>query len=169
LDRAEITQIISKVARRGKVIWKDGGAELIVYRSISSGLFLIQAYSEALDQAGRRAPLLCCGEFDGLDNAPKQILEATTAIKNFANEIGRSVDPSHALSFDGPAFRNRLQQWVEGLKKASSNASRDRSWDGCVRDAVDIGGLEANQPIGAQHTEPAIAIDGRASFSEVKI
>jgi hypothetical protein len=117
LDRAEITQIISKVARRGKVIWKDGGAELIVYRSISSGLFLIQAYSEALDQAGRRAPLLCCGEFDGLDNAPKQILEATTAIKNFANEIGRSVDPSHALSFDGPAFRNRLQQWVEGLKK----------------------------------------------------
>ena len=115
--RSEITRAISEVARKGRVLWENDGAELIVYRPNRPKTFLIQVYSEGLDQAGRCAPLLCCGAFHDVNSIVKEILSATEGVKVFAKEIGRSVDPRHSLSMEEPAFRGKLEQWEDDLKK----------------------------------------------------
>lgn len=115
--RSEITRAISEVARKGRVLWENDGAELIVYRPNRPKSFLIQIYSEGLDQAGRRAPLLCCGKFHDTKSIVKEILSATEGLKVFAREIGRSVDPRHSLSMEESAFRGKLEQWEDDLKK----------------------------------------------------
>jgi len=116
-SRSKITRDISEVARKGKVLWEKNGAELIVYSPNRPKKFIIQVYSEGLDQAGRRAPLLCCGEFDETNSVVEQILLATEGIKVFATKIGRSVDPRHSLSMRESAFRDKLEQWEDDLKK----------------------------------------------------
>lgn len=88
-----VANMISEVAREGKSLLKAGGAELTVQRQ----RFLAQVYSEQLDRAGRRAPILCCGEFSRSDD-PQAI---TRAIQGFAAKIGRTVDPGHIQAIRG--------------------------------------------------------------------
>jgi hypothetical protein len=91
--RCQVTDMISEVAREGTPDLQADGAELIV-----KGLcFLVQVYSEQLDHAGRRAPILCCGEFSRSDD-PDAIIQA---IHDFAAKIGRTVDPGHIKAIKG--------------------------------------------------------------------
>nr|WP_294503901.1 hypothetical protein [uncultured Rhodopila sp.] len=86
-QRRQVTNMISEVARNGTPLLKAGGAELIFQHRD----FLAQVYSEQRDHAGRRAPILCCGEFNHSDD-PQAIIQA---IIGFAAKIGRTVDPGH--------------------------------------------------------------------------
>ena len=101
----QVTNVISEVARKGTPVLKAGGAELI----LQGPRFLVQVYSVERDRAGRRAPILCCGEFSRSDD-PQAIIQA---IERFAKNIGRTVEPGHIQ-----AIRDSLAK----LKKSKSPA-----------------------------------------------
>jgi hypothetical protein len=85
--RQLVTNTISDVARNGHLVFKSNGAELI----IRGRLFLIQVYANQLDVVGRRAPIICCGEFDKTTNSPDII----KAISAFAEKIGVTARADH--------------------------------------------------------------------------
>ncbi|QCG92717.1 hypothetical protein E6C67_02035 [Azospirillum sp. TSA2s] len=95
--RRQVTNQISEVAREGEVLLQANGAELIFHRS----RFLVQVYSEQLDQAGRRAPILCCGEFNSNDEPRAECENLIQAIRGFATKIGRTVEPEHIQAISG--------------------------------------------------------------------
>jgi hypothetical protein len=82
-----VVATISDVARNGHLVFKSDGAELIIH----GRLFLIQVYANQLDVAGRRAPIICCGEFDKTTTSPDII----KAISMFAEKVGVTARADH--------------------------------------------------------------------------
>lgn len=115
--RRAITNLIFKIAETGKILWRNQGAELFVARTGVDTRFLIQVYSEELDRAGRRAPILCSGKIDDQDEPAKQIFVGITETISFAKEIGRNVDSLHLEAFRSQEFERKLNRWADTFKK----------------------------------------------------
>lgn len=104
--RQKITNAISDVSRSGIYHLKADGAELLVV----GRRFLAQVSCQERDKVGRRASIVCCGEFAD-DEDPAHLTESIVdAIHAFAARIGRTVEPIHI-----EAVRNELAE----LKKKS--------------------------------------------------
>ncbi len=95
--RRQVTNMISVVAREGAQFLKADGAELIV----DGSRFLVQVYSEQLDRVGRRAPILCCGEYDRIDDLRTGSAAIIQGIHGFAEKIGRTVETAHIQAIEG--------------------------------------------------------------------
>lgn len=108
--RQQITNTISDVSRNGDYHLKDDGAELIV----AGRTFLAQVSCKERDIAGRRASIVCCGEFAGDEDPAYQTETIIGAIHTFATRIGRTVESTHL-----EAVRNQL---VDLKKKRSMRA-----------------------------------------------
>ena len=89
--RLRVTEEISTISRLGRVQYKQDGAELILH----GRRFLAQVISEQRDAAGRRAAILCCGEFDRRSDPADEAADLVDALGEFATRIGRSIDPTH--------------------------------------------------------------------------
>jgi len=90
IRRQEAVSLVSSVARLGSRIFSEGGVQL----TQKGSRFVVEVHSEQLDQAGRIAPIICCGEYDArIDEA----FGATVAdcINDFAHSIGRTVRREH--------------------------------------------------------------------------
>lgn len=91
LARQQITNAISDISRSGDYHLKADGAELIAV----GRTFLAQVSCQERDTVGRRASIICCGEF-GEDEDPAYETELIIgAIHTFASRIGRTVEPLH--------------------------------------------------------------------------
>lgn len=97
--RQEITNAISDVSRSGNYHLKADGAELIVVGQA----FLAQVSCQERDEVGRRASIVCCGEFADDEDPVYQTEAITGAIRAFSKRIGRTVEPTHL-----EAVRNEL-------------------------------------------------------------
>lgn len=97
--RQKITNAISDVSLSGNHHLKDDGAELIVF----GRRFMAQVSCQERDTVGRRASIICCGEFTDDEDPAYQTETIIGAIHAFATRIGRTVEPFHL-----EAVRNEL-------------------------------------------------------------
>ncbi|WP_156784211.1 hypothetical protein [Sphingomonas sp. SKA58] len=94
--RQQITDLISDISRRGSHHLRADGAELIVV----DRAFLVQVSCRERDDAGRRASIICCGEFSRDDDPAEQSILIVGAIREFAARIERTVEPCHLKAID---------------------------------------------------------------------
>ena len=91
LARQQITNAISNISRSGDHHLKADGAELIAV----GRTFLAQVSCQERDKVGRRASIICCGEFGEDEDPAYQTELIIDAIHTFAGKIGRTVEPVH--------------------------------------------------------------------------
>jgi hypothetical protein len=111
--RQEAVSLVSRVIKRGARIYEENGVLL----TADDRHFVVEVPSAQLDNAGRTAPIVCYGEYDGrvgVALAPA----AAAALSDFAKRIGRTLQPEH--------FK-LVQDSFETLKKKSSTTKLVRT------------------------------------------
>jgi len=105
IRREEAVSRISYVKKKGKDIYSGDQVRLTGYRR----LFVLEVPSAGTDVAGRRAPMVCYGQYP--DSSDTEFAsDVVQEIQAFASRIGRSIS-SEALT--------NVQTSLEELKKKS--------------------------------------------------
>tara|TARA_R110000787_G_scaffold86057_11_gene183395 strand:+ start:10340 stop:10822 length:483 start_codon:yes stop_codon:yes gene_type:complete len=99
IRRQEIADKIADIMRQRSFPLKSNGAELILYRR----KFLAQVHAVQTDEAERRAPIICIGEFDQKRASRADVQCVIQALEDFAAKINRTIEPEH-IKFLGSAF-----------------------------------------------------------------
>ncbi len=86
--RERAVSTVYSVATAGKRIFSKGGVQL----TDDGRRFLVEVLSDQRDQAGRAAPIVCCGKYDpSFDDGSGA--KVVININEFAQRIGRTITP----------------------------------------------------------------------------
>jgi hypothetical protein len=90
IRRQEAVSMVSSVVKSGWRIFSEGGVQL----TADGHRFVAEVPSAQRDEAGRIAPIVCCGEYG---NRIDEVFVESVAvgIDDFAHRIGRTIDPEH--------------------------------------------------------------------------
>ncbi len=108
-NRQEAVALVSHVIKSGTRVFDHGGVRL----TVNEHRFVVEVLSQEHDQAGRTAPIVCCGEYD---SPVDEVLGASVVagIDDFAKHIGRTIRLDH--------FDMTRQAFGDLKKKASTKA-----------------------------------------------
>jgi len=90
IQRQEAVSHVSKIVMSGSRIFDKRGVRL----TESAQFFVVEVLSEERDQAGRIAPLICCGPYE-LTKSDALSASVIKGLDNFARQIGRNILPEH--------------------------------------------------------------------------
>lgn len=107
--RQEAVSLVSSVIKAGRRVFDQRGVRL----TVDGRRFVMEVLSTERDRAGRAAPLVCCGDYNAVDN---DAVGASVAvgIDDFAKRIGRTIHVDH---FD------MMRQSFGALKKKTFTTS----------------------------------------------
>ena len=110
VEREKAASTVADIIRRGSAVYQEGHFKLTVCKN----RFVLEVPSVQRDNAGRVAPLVCCGEYRSRD---LDILEhaVASALDRFAQGIEREIDSSQRNSI-GPAFAVLKKKSVSGRR-----------------------------------------------------
>lgn len=99
VSREKAVSAISTVIQKGKKVFDARGVQL----TVDGHRFVLEVLANECDVAGRRAPIVCSGDYD-MATENTTIESVLTELPRFASRIQRSIPPSGAsdirLAFD---------------------------------------------------------------------
>ena len=117
--RQEAVSLVSDVVKAGTRIFDAQGVQL----TEDGRHFVVELPSAELDRAGRRAPIVCYGEY-GSRVGDTLWASVAVGLDDFAKRIGRNISPEHF---------ELARESFETLKKKSSTRSLGRAvWIGAA-------------------------------------